>query len=110
MDGRDGSCVGSVDGIFAALNHPLRREVVALLSENPNRTFRVDDVVERLRQQASAPDLDRPELRIQLRHVHLPKLAEYDVVEFDPQGDLLRYLPATDVEEWAALIRDWEQE
>lgn len=110
MDGRDGSCLGAVDGVFDALNHPHRRDVVTLLTENPNRTFRLDDVVEHLLQQASTTDLDRTDLTIQLRHVHLPKLAEHGVVEFDPRGDLLRYLPAADVEEWMALIRDWEQE
>lgn len=36
---------------------------------------------------------DRKQLAIQLYHVHLPKLADHGVVDFDPEHGSIRYRP-----------------
>lgn len=40
----------------------------------------------------------RQMLKTQLHHIHLPKLSETGLIEFDPRSDMLRYLGDQNVE------------
>jgi len=44
--------------------------------------------------------------RARLHHVHLPKLADCDLVEYDPRSGTVRYQPDETVEELIAFLAD----
>jgi acetolactate synthase small subunit len=90
-DDRDGASVvtePSMDALLDSLAHPYRRHVLrALVEREPSTTLlalswevtsRLDETV---RATVQRPVLDR--VRARLHHVHLPKLAAVDVVDYD---------------------------
>jgi predicted transcriptional regulator len=79
-----------------------RRRIIHHLRHEANETTTFDDLVERISSRASdsknGPQQDREELAIQLQHSHLPKLADYGVVEFEHTTGAVRYHPDERVE------------
>lgn len=63
----------SLDSVFDCLSHPRRRRVVEHMRESGRTGFTLDGLVEAL----GGGD----ELRVELYHVHLPKLAAAGIVE-----------------------------
>jgi hypothetical protein len=79
-----------------------RRRIIHHLRHEANGTTTFDDLVEQISSRASdsknGPPEDREELAIQLQHSHLPKLADYGVVEFEHTTGAVRYYPDEQVE------------
>ena len=81
------SAIPSFDVLFDALSNAHRRYVVAQLSRHDGE-LRVDELAERLaaweaeRGEPAAPD----RVASMLHHVHLPKLADIGLVEYDPEA------------------------
>lgn len=66
------------DAHLEAVGHPQRRRVLFAL-------LRVDDPEEHVSIRDLDCDVSGRELSLSMRHVHLPKLAEMGVVEFDDE-------------------------
>ena len=79
-----------------------RRELIHQLRHNGNGQTTIDDLVDRLNRGVKATGKDRPrgreELAIQVHHTHLPKLADFGVVEYDPERGTVQYQPVEQVE------------
>ena len=76
------------DAVCEALADPLRREVLSTLHEQDD-VASVSSLVDEMGALADEPSGERVE--VALHHVHLPKLDELGVVEFDEQNDTVRY-------------------
>jgi hypothetical protein len=94
----DGHEISSPDRLFDALSARLRRQALFYLLEEPETT--IDDLADVLagwRSTATGPvgPTERERIAVELRHVHLPRLDEATLVEFDSvAGDVrLRELP-----------------
>ncbi|QLK27291.1 hypothetical protein HYG81_06730 [Natrinema zhouii] len=87
-----------IDSSFIALSDPYRRSLCryAMRTEATRVTHEelVDYVVERTPEPVAA-DADRRTVAIKLRHVHLPKLAEAGLIEYDHQSGVVRVDRAT---------------
>jgi hypothetical protein len=88
----------SFDTVIDLLRAPQRRVVLYYLVAMDEHEVTVDtlaEAVHRLRgSMTSIPaDTTLQEIELSLLHVHLPKLAEYGIVEFDPETDVVRYVP-----------------
>jgi predicted transcriptional regulator len=72
------------------------------LRNETNGATTLEDLVDLLEQQTpdskNGPPQDGDQLAIQLHHVHLPKLAEYGVVDFEHGSGAVRYRPDEAVE------------
>ncbi|WP_396613859.1 ArsR family transcriptional regulator (plasmid) [Haloferax sp. S1W] len=78
-----------------------RRRIIHYLRHEANGTTTVDDLVDHVYSSGSDSKIGpqgREELAIQLHHTHLPKLAEYSVVEFEHRSGAVRYHPDEQVE------------
>lgn len=110
-DGGNGRGAGRepVDRILEILSHPGRREILGFLVDASSETCSIDEVVDHLAAERDAADsaAEQRRLALQLRHVHLPKLAQEGVIEYDPSTGALRYLPDDDLETWLERVRDW---
>lgn len=77
------------DRAYRALAHPVRRVVVAHQRETGATVTTVDALAGYLA--ASFDALDEARAETLLRHVHLPKLRELGVVEYDERSGAVRY-------------------
>lgn len=68
--------------LYEALAHPYRRSVLQALSTTP---LTIDELTSQVVRDSDADDEDEGRTRVltSLYHVHLPKLADADLVEWD---------------------------
>ncbi len=87
---------GSLDGLFSALSDSRRRTILASLNHSFQQihleTLARDDGAREQRTAESAiPKADVDQLLSNLRHVHLPLLAEADLIDYDTEKQLVAY-------------------
>ena len=92
----------SLDACLQLVADRHRRRVIHHLRHEANGTTTFDDLVEQIHRRASdskdGPPRDREEFAIRLQHIHLPKLADYGVVDFEHRSGTVRYHPDEQVE------------
>lgn len=79
-----------VDALHRCLEHPLRRAILCTLAEQPDEVTTLEALVDALDETMVGGE---DQLRIELHHVHLPKLSTLDAVEFDYQSGAVRFHP-----------------
>lgn len=99
------------DDILQALSHHARRDVIDGLMSHPRETMTLDELAEEVmaRRDVEA-DNEKHEVEILLHHVHVPKLAEHGIVEFDPRGGRVRYRGDAELETLLDTVRELEGE
>jgi hypothetical protein len=66
------------------------RTVVRYLSAKETETTDLDELVDSVHEEIDT--ITTPEqIRIRLVHIHLPKLADYNVIEYDDRSELIHY-------------------
>lgn len=78
----------AVDSLLDGISHPWRRSLLLVLLTRSDQLF-VDECVTHLEQQQSMLDDPTPsydQLARALHHVHLPKLDDLGLVEYDPES------------------------
>ncbi|GAB6861848.1 ArsR family transcriptional regulator [Haloplanus litoreus] len=92
----------SLDACLELVSDRHRRRVVHHLRHEADGATTLEDLAEQLHSEGcdgkSGSLRDREQLAIQLHHTHLPKLAEYGVVEFELGSGAVRYQPNEQVE------------
>jgi transcriptional regulator of met regulon len=84
----------SLDACLTLVADRRRRRLLEHLRHNGNGEVRIDDLIDQLYQAEPAADgrqLSRDQLAIQLNHSHLPKLADYGVIERDHERETIEY-------------------
>lgn len=79
-----------IDRWFAVLAQHERRCIVDFLRRREVDRVPVRDIVSHLQRSDTARD-ERDEIAMALHHIHLPKLATADVLDFDPSSGTVRY-------------------
>lgn len=90
-----------LDNLSRVLNHHVRRETIHYferLAESVSSLDQIADFIANNRAESRDKET-RDRLRIELHHLHLPKLADADLIEYDPKSGLVRYIPDDDMEE-----------
>lgn len=84
-----------IDACLRLLADRRRRGVIHHLRDEATAVTTVDDLTDRLHGTTSVSgsdrQRDREELATELTHTHLPKLADYGVVEYDRRSGAVRY-------------------
>lgn len=85
----------NADACLQVVAHRHRRHVINHLRNGTGDATTFSDLVNYLHDSISdyknGPLPDREELAIQLRHTHLPTLAEHGVIDFDLRSGAVRY-------------------
>jgi len=92
----------SLDACLTLVADRRRRKLLEHLRHNGNGEVQIDDFVDQLYQVESAATDDRQmsqdQLATQLHHSHLPKLADYGVIEHDRERGTIEYRPDEQIE------------
>jgi hypothetical protein len=85
----------SLDACLRLVADRHRRRVIHHLRRGADGATTFDALVDRMHGRApdakNGPPRDREDLATRLHHNHLPRLAEYGVVEFDHRSGVVRY-------------------
>jgi hypothetical protein len=83
---------GSADDVLAALAAEARRDTLRYFLETTERTATLDELASYVAGRVGGLSDDaREDTRLHLHHVHLPKLADVDLVDYDTQSSTVRY-------------------
>ena len=92
----------SLDACLTLVADRRRRRLLDYLQHNGNGEVQIDALVDQLYQVESAATDDRQmsqdQLATQLHHSHLPKLADYGVIEHDRERGTIEYRPDEQIE------------
>lgn len=80
----------AIDATLRALADEHRRLTIRYLMETPEGTASFDGLRDHVTAHSSI-DTDSRDVAIRLHHVHLPLLADTDIVEYDPRSKTVRY-------------------
>jgi DNA-binding transcriptional ArsR family regulator len=86
------------DELLSALNDPMRRRLVWYLVDRDGCGTTVEEVTDVLlgwqtTESAVVGPEERDKVSLALRHVHLPKLSDCDLIDYDPGSGLIRLRP-----------------
>lgn len=90
-----------LDATIGLLANRQRRHALRYLARTDGATS-LDAVVAHVCEQVNGDD--RPTVRTTLHHVHLPRLADRGIVEYDPRRSRVRYLESPLVERLLAAV------
>lgn len=94
----------AMEDLLVALGHPLRREVLRYCAERSTRHMDLQSLADHLVVEGRHDERDRERVALLLHHLHLPKLADTGLVEFDPKSGQVRYHPSDELEQLIGRI------
>ncbi|MHC3439509.1 DUF7344 domain-containing protein [Natrialbaceae archaeon A-gly3] len=100
----------SLDRIFDLLSDRRRRYTLYCLYDSENGVATIEDIVEyvlSLEASGNSPER-RDQLLTSLEHMHLPRLEDAGIVEYDTRSDTVRYWGQPSLEEWLEHARHKE--
>ncbi|WP_276300309.1 DUF7344 domain-containing protein [Halorussus lipolyticus] len=97
-----------LDRLFEVLADGHRRRVLAYLADTDDGVAAFSDLVEHVADDSAGESTDNERLAVSLHHTHLPKLADANVVEYDPRSEVVRYRGDGLVTDWVELARSHE--
>ncbi|WP_210424898.1 ArsR/SmtB family transcription factor [Halorussus halobius] len=114
FDDRPGGA--ELDALFEALADQQRRRILAYLDDCEGDAATVADLTDGIAPGVDAASAssdsgddastgERERVATRLHHVHLPKLAEVGLVEFDDGSGVVRYRGGAVVSDWLELAR-----
>ena len=77
-----------IDNVLKCLAHPRRRAVVVFVDEVDDDTIPVNELSKRIAASTEC-GVDKTTLRVSLHHVHLPKLEDAGVLEYDAKSETI---------------------
>ena len=97
--------IPSTDLLFELLADRRRRHILYCLTDQPDGVAEFTDLVDAVVGHEPETDAgDRETIRTGLYHVHLPKLAEAGVIDYDTRSETVRYSRQPLLEECLANI------
>jgi hypothetical protein len=76
------------DELLELLCHRHRRQILRFLDNRPTNTATVDELVSHVDSPSGESSLST-----RMHHVHLPKLADSGLIEWDSRSETVRYYP-----------------
>ena len=97
----------TVSTVCELLANPTRRAAVQSLIAEETDTAELDTLVEHVHEEVDA--VTTPEqARIALVHNHLPRLADYDIIEYDRHSESVHYHETPHLERYLTLAEEIE--
>ena len=97
-----------LDQLFEVLADGKRRQLLAYLVETDDDVAAFSELIEHVADDSDGESSDNERIAVGLHHTHLPKLADADLVEYDPRSEVVRYRGGAVVSDWIALAQSHE--
>lgn len=81
----------ALDDLYRLLADHRRRAVLYVLAEANTRVHSVADLATRISRLEGGAESDSRDVWVELRHKHLPKMAECGLVEYDERSEVVVY-------------------
>ena len=96
----------SIDRAFDIVSDPTRRCILRYLHARPQSRVTVDELCRVAREQSDrdGPPRNVDQLALTLHHVHLPKLAAVDFIDYDQSARTVQYRSGSFIEELLEAI------
>lgn len=99
-----------LDELFEVLADGRRRRALAYLADADDGVAAFSELVEHVADDSVGESTDKECVAVSLHHTHLPKLADANIVEYDPRNKDVRYRGGRVVSDWVDLARSHEIE
>ncbi|WP_266082899.1 DUF7344 domain-containing protein [Haladaptatus caseinilyticus] len=93
----------SLNQVCQILSSSYRRQVLSYLQTKDADVANLDELVTHIHTKNGTPTTTE-QVRISLLHTHLPKLADYGVIEYDRRNKDIRYRDGTKLEDFLEAI------
>ncbi len=97
----------SLDLVFDLLSNQRRRYILYYLNDQQDAAVTVSELVDVVAEHehrpdgsVSDPDEERDRIKMDIQHVHLPKLEDAGLIEHDQRSETVRYWTQPSVQEW----------
>lgn len=103
----------SLDAVLDILSQRERRYILNYLVDSSTEVVPIDEVVKQIvRSETERLDEmpNRDHLELSLYHIHLPKLTDAGLLEYDSQSQQIRYWGNEQVEKWLERIQREEHQ
>lgn len=103
----------SVDAILSLLADHQRRDLLRHLIESPEQTATLEECVQHILQREEERTGQCPgheQVETALHHIHLPKLEQTNILEYDSRSQVLRYRGHERLEAWLDRIEAGESD
>lgn len=98
------------DAFLILAAHYRRWTLYAMLSRDVGRLDELVPLIGLLSEAASGERIDETRITIQLQQIHLPKLADAGLIEYDHRsGDITPTEKADELREQLAIVERWEE-
>lgn len=81
----------TTETLLRVVADPERRAILSHLRATDSRAVDVQDLSEAIESRGVSGDAERSQLSIELRHTHLPMLAEENMIEYDRERNYVAY-------------------
>jgi len=112
---RNPTVTDRLDTIFGLLCNPRHRYLLYYLVSVDGEVFELADAVTVVRNhEIAGTEMDdhpsRKEVRTTLHHTHLPRLADAEILDYDPRQGTIRLTGYNEAEEWLEYVesKEWE--
>jgi len=97
-----------LDELFEVLADGDRRRILAYLADTDDGVAAFSDIIEHVADDSAEESTDKERVAVSMHHTHLPKLADANLVEYDPRSEVVRYRGGPAVSDWVELARSHE--
>jgi len=80
------------------------------MREEDGENFSYSDITAALVEDGHLTDEEEDLFKVQMAHVHLPKMEEKDFIEQDQRSQEIRYLPKDEVEKLIDDIKEYDED
>ena len=104
-----GSTSLSLDATLEILAHHDRRAIIDYLRDTDDQTATISELANHLASQKAKQSHERPgndHIRTTLHHIHMPKLVDAGIVDYDARSQEIRYWGSERLETWHDRIQD----
>lgn len=101
----------SLDAILSVLAHHRRRDLLQYLIDSPDQTASIEACVGNLVKREAERTGERPShdhVEASLYHLHLPKMADAGILDYDPRSREFRYWSHDRLESLLDSIEDYD--
>lgn len=98
----------SLDDTLEVLADEQRRKIMYVLDDRDKQIAAYDEIIDGLDDLDYLFEKERDRFKVAMAHNHLPKMADYGLIEHDNVSQTVRYVQDEEIEEILEFLRKYE--